>query len=66
MNTEPLKQYLKARDALKEGDKEAAVNMLASSLGTEKATAMMKSSCALLLDLHDAALTIILDRSKEQ
>ncbi len=65
MNTEPLKEYLKARDALKEGNKEEALNMLAASLGTDKPTDIMVSSCNLLLDLNDAALTIILDRSKE-
>ena len=66
MNTEPLKEYLKGRDALKEGKKEKAVDLLASSLGCEKPTGIMKSSCEKLLNLNDAALTIILDRSKKE
>ncbi len=65
MNTEPLKEYLKARDALKEGNKEEALAKLASSLGCKEPTEMMKSSCKELLDLNDVSLTLILDRSKE-
>ena len=66
MNTEPLKQYLKGRDALREGKKAEALNLLTASLGSEKPTGIMESSCDKLLDLHDVALTIILHRSKEQ
>ena len=63
MNTESLKQYLQARDALKEGKEAEALNLLAASLGTDKPTEMMKSSYGKLLELNDAALQIIIDRS---
>ena len=65
MNTEPLKQYLKGREALKEGNKEEALNLLASSLGFEKPTNIMQDSYTKLFDLDDVALAVILARSKE-
>lgn len=65
MNTEPLKEYLKARDALKEGREEEALNMLTSSLGFEKPTDIIKESYARLLNLDDVALAMVLARSKE-
>ena len=64
VNTEPLKRYIKSRDALKAGDKNAAIALLAESLGAKKPTPYMESAIEELTEPNEAVLTIILNESK--
>ncbi len=66
MNTKPLKDYIRAREAHKEGNDKEALALLSSSLGAEKPTQMMKSALKELVEFNDAALTIVLANSNER
>jgi len=66
MNTEPLKKYILARDEFRNGNKDTALKLLADSIGAEKPTPIMTDSLGKLVDLNDAALTLILHRMKEE
>ena len=57
---QPLKDYIKAIEANRNGDKEKALELLAASVGTDKPTEFMKSSLDKILDSNDAVLTEIL------
>ncbi len=64
VNTEPLKKYMESRDALKAGDKQKALSLLAESMGSEEPTEYMKSELEHLAEPNIATLTIILHESK--
>lgn len=64
VNTEPLKSYLEGRDALKSGEKDKALKLIADSVGATEPTPFMKSSLHLLAEPNDAILTLIIHRSK--
>jgi len=57
---QPLKNYIKAIEANKAGDRAKALELLASSVGAEQPTEFMKSSLDKMLDSNDAVLTVIL------
>jgi hypothetical protein len=59
---EPLKDYIKARDLHKEGKRDEALRLMASSMGVDQPTPIMEASLDSLLDCNDAVLTIILNR----
>jgi len=64
VDTEPLKKYLESRDALKAGDKEKALSLLAESMGGKEPTEYMKSEVKNLTEPNIATLTLILHESK--
>lgn len=64
VNTEPLKKYIESRDALKEGKREKALLLLASSVGAQTPTPYMESALNDLTEPNQAILTIILHESK--
>ena len=64
VNTEPLKKYIESRDALKAGDKEKSLLLLADSVGAKAPTPYMKSTLKDLTEPNQAILTIILHESK--
>ena len=64
VDTEPLKKYIESRDALKAGDKQKALTLLAESMGSEQPTEYMKSELANLVEPNIATLTLILHESK--
>lgn len=66
MNTEPLRNYIKGIEAYKAGNKENALNLIASSVGTDKPTGIMKASLDKLIDSNDAILTLILHEIKKE
>ena len=57
---QPLKDYIKAIEANKAGDREKALALLASSVGADEPTEFMKSALEKMLDSNDAVLTVIL------
>lgn len=65
MNTEPLRKYIESRDAMLAGNPEAAVKLLAESLGAEP-TPYMADAIKDLADPNEAVLTLILHESKER
>lgn len=65
MNTQPISEYLQAAIAYKEGNKEEALELLASSLGVEEPTQIMRENLDKFIDMNQAALVIILHRSQE-
>jgi hypothetical protein len=65
VNTEPLKKYIKSRDALKEGDPERAAQLLAESVGAKEPTPYMKEAIEELTEPNQPVLTLILNESKE-
>ena len=56
----PLKDYIKAIEANKAGNREEALKLLASSIGLEKPTTIMKDNLDNMLDSNDAVLTLII------
>ena len=64
VNTEPLKKYIESRDALKAGDTETALSLLAESIGVKEPTPYMKSALKDLAEPNQAILTLILHNSK--
>ncbi len=66
VNTEPLKKYIKSRDALKAGDPETSLKLLAESVGAKMPTPYMKSTLKDLTEPNEAILTIILNESKKE
>ena len=64
VNTEPLKKYIESRDALKAGNLEKALSLLADSVGAKTPTPYMKSALEDLTEPNQAILTIILHKSK--
>lgn len=64
VNTEPLEKYIKSRDAMKAGDSERALTLLAESLGAETPNPYMESALKELTEPNPAILTIILHESK--
>jgi len=56
----PLKDYIKAIEANKRGDKEEALKLLTSSIGLEEPTQVMKDNLDNMLDSNDAILTLIM------
>lgn len=64
MDTTALEQYLRARDALRSGDKAEALRLMSQSIGVAKPTPLMEQNVAALTDLNTAMLTLILHRSK--
>ncbi|MDD5060767.1 MAG: hypothetical protein PHN44_00605 [Candidatus Marinimicrobia bacterium] len=69
MSTEPLKNYIRSIELLKEGKQEAAEKSLADSLGIKKLTPFMKANIKKLADAedpHTAILTIINSKMQEE
>lgn len=66
MNTEPLRNYIKGVEAYKAGNKEGALKLIASSMGTDKPTGIMEDALDSLVDAHDVALTLILHESQKE
>ncbi len=64
VNTEPLKKYIESRDALKAGDKQKALSLLAESMGETEPTEYMKTELEHLTEPNIATLTLILHESK--
>lgn len=64
VDTEPLKKYIQSRDALKAGEPETALLLLAESVGATTPTPYMKSTLDNLAEPNPAVLTLILHRSK--
>ena len=64
VDTGPLEKYIKSRDALKAGDKETALALLAESVGAEAPTPYMKGTLKELMEPNQAILTILLHKSK--
>lgn len=64
VDTEPLEKYIKSRDALKAGDKETALTLLAESVGAGTPTPYMEDTLEDLIEPNQAILTIILHKSK--
>jgi len=64
VDTAPLEKYIESRDALKAGDKEAALALLAESVGAEAPTPYMKDTLRHLTEPNQAILTLILHKSK--
>lgn len=64
MNTGPLRSYIQARDAFKEGKAAEAAQLLAQSFGADKPTAIMIDGLGPLLDPNEVSLTLILKESK--
>jgi hypothetical protein len=65
MNPEHLKTYLQGRDAFRAGDTDEALKLIANSLGTDQPTDIMRDALPELANLNDAALVILLHRSKD-
>lgn len=57
---QPLKDYIKAIEANRNGDKARALELLTASVGAEQPTEFMKSTLDKMLDSNDAVLTVIL------
>lgn len=64
VDTAPLQRYIESRDALKAGDEDAALALLAESLGAEAPTPYMKDTLKELTEPNQAILTILLHESK--
>ena len=64
-NTEPLKKYIAARDAMRDGDRDEAVQLLAESVGVEAPTPIMEDSAEALLDSNDAALVLVMAETRK-
>ena len=64
VNTEPLKKYIDCRDALKAGDNQKALSLLAESMGGKEPTEYMKTELEHLTEPNIATLTLILHESK--
>lgn len=64
VDTEPLKKYIESREALKAGDKNAALALLAESVRAAAPTPYMKDAIEKLAEPNQAILTIILHESK--
>jgi len=64
MDTEPLKQYIEAIEAYKNGKKEEALKLIADSIGADEPTAIMKDSLDSLVNINPVILKLILHRSK--
>ncbi|KKM20468.1 hypothetical protein LCGC14_1645200 [marine sediment metagenome] len=64
VDTEPLKKYIESRDALKAGDKQKALTLLAESMGCEEPTEYMKTELEKLVEPNVATLTLIIHESK--
>ena len=56
----PLKDYIKAIEANKQGNREEALKLLTDSIGLKEPTKIMKENLAQMLDSNDAILTLIL------
>ena len=56
----PLKDYIKAIEANKQGNTEEALKLLTDSIGLKEPTKIMKENLAQMLDSNDAILTLIL------
>ena len=56
----PLKDYIKAIEANKQGNTEEALKLLTGSIGLKEPTKIMKENLAQMLDSNDAILTLIL------
>ena len=56
----PLKDYIKAIEANKQGNREEALKLLTGSIGLKEPTKIMKENLAQMLDSNDAILTLIL------
>jgi len=56
----PLKDYIKAIEASKQGNQEEALKLLTDSIGLKEPTKIMKENLAQMLDSNDAVLTLIL------
>ena len=56
----PLKDYIKAIEANKQGNREKALKLLTSSIGLEEPTQVMKDNLDNMLDSNDAILTLIM------
>lgn len=63
-NTEPLKNYIDARDAMKNGQPAEAAQLLAKSVGAAAPTPFMESAINELTEPNEAVLTLILNESK--
>lgn len=66
MNTEPISDYIEAALAYKDGDKDEALRLLASSMGVNEPTQIMRENLDKLIDTNMAAMAIILHRTKEE
>ncbi len=66
VNTEPLKNFLKGREAYQSGSKEKALQLLAKSVGATEPTEYMKDNLDQLTEPNDAVLTLIIDESKKE
>jgi len=64
VNIEPLRKYLEGVDAYKSGDKDLALQLLASSIGASEPTDIMRDSLDNLISPNDATLTLILHECK--
>ena len=64
VNTEPLKNYIESRDALRTGDKKRALSLLVNSIGAKTPTPYMESYLDKLTEPNQAILTLILHESK--
>ena len=56
----PLKDYIKAIEANKQGHPEEALKLLTDSIGLKEPTKIMKDNLSQMLDSNDAILTLIL------
>jgi len=56
----PLKDYIKAIAANKDGNREEALQLLTASIGLDKPTRVMEENLDNMLDSNDAILTLIL------
>lgn len=57
----PLRQYLKARDLLREGDEAAAAQALESSFGAEEPNPFLRRNLEQALDEKEPAGLVVLD-----
>lgn len=66
MRTEPIKDYIAAITAHKDGNTKEAMSLLARSIGAEKPTAYMHENIRSLLNSNDAALTLVVNESTKE
>ena len=65
-NTEPLRLYLEGIDAYKAGDKEAALKLIAESVGVAEPTQIMREALPALARPNQAILALILHESEKE
>ena len=61
MDTQPFHDYLRARDAMRDGDRELALKLIRASLGAEgRATPMLANNLDTLMDPESEAGDLML------